>query len=297
MYQISNTMTKVCQPANTHTAGLLLTSTDTPFSTEGRELLALLKRKAPDTEVDTLIDRIQTLASTLALRPLRCSTDAYVTCICFIGSKSLSHVLSCIDRCKDRLLSISSASSAAQKQIIESVMQYWQHQPGVGVNIVDKLLNYTILTPSSVVEWALGDSGAKLSETYVFEMVASTVQKVTKRVRQIVTSRDAPGLPADQKAMLDETLGRERVSMRELFTSMEDKLVSWASGSKDQMLDGMSADEGALVKQWGQRWLRVSRRRAAVEEAWFMEIEAAAANNKMDGAVGNGSDENMDVEV
>ena len=246
-----------------------------------------------------MINRIHTLASTLALTPLLCSTDAYVTCICFIGSKSLSHVLSCIDRCKDRLMAISSSSSAAQKQIIESVMQYWKDQPGVGVNIVDKLLNYTILTPNSVVEWALGDSGLKLAEAHVFEMVASTVQKVTKRVRQIVASRDAPRLPHDQRAMLDETLGRERIAMRELFASMEDKLVAWASGSKDQMFDGdgdgMASEESELVKQWGQRWLRVIRRRAAVEEAWLIEIEAAAATQ---GSDSNGAgEEGMDTEV
>jgi nuclear cap-binding protein subunit 1 len=264
-------------------------------------LLSLLKRKAPESEIDVLIDRIHTLASTLALPPILCSTDAYVTCICFIGSKSLSHVLSCIDRCKDRLLSISNSSSAAQKQIIESVMQYWKDQPGVGVNIVDKLLNYTVLTPNSVVDWALGDSGLKLAEAHVFEMVASTVQKVTKRVRQIVASRDAPDLPIDQKVMLNETLGRERAAMRELFARMEDKLVAWASGSKDQMLDGdgdgMAAEESELVKQWGQRWLRVIRRRAVVEEAWLIEVEAAAANKGLDGHNGNGAgEEGMDTE-
>jgi nuclear cap-binding protein subunit 1 len=199
-------------------------------------------------------------------------------------------------------MAISSSSSAAQKQIIGSVMQYWKDQPGVGVNIVDKLLNYTILTPSSVVEWALSDSGRKLAEAHVFEMVASTVQKVTKRVRQIVASRDAPGLPKDQRAILSETLGRERVAMRDLFAVMEDKLVAWASGSKDQMLDGdddgMASEESELAKQWGQRWLRVIRRRAAVEEAWLIEVEAAAATRVIDVHNGNGAgDESMDMEV
>jgi nuclear cap-binding protein subunit 1 len=279
---------------------LWLTALGTPFSSEGRELLSLIKRKAPDSEVDPVFDRIHTLALTLTLPPILCSTDAYVTCICFIGSKSLSHVLSCIDRCKDRLLSISNASSAAQKQVIESVMQYWKDQPGVGVNIVDKLLNYTILTPTSVVDWALGDSASKISEAYIFEMVSSTIQKVTKRVRQVVASRDTPGLPADQKAMLYATLDRERQAMRELFASMEDRLVAWASGSKDQMLerdeDTGLAEEGGLVKQWGQRWLRAIRRRAAVEEAWFIEVEAAA-KARMDDSNGLGNEESMDMEV
>lgn len=250
-----------------------------------------------------IIDRIHSMASTLALPPILSSTDAYVTCVCFIGSKSLSHVLSCIDRCKDRLLSISNSSSASQKQIIESVMQYWKDQPGVGVNIVDKLLNYTILAPNNVVEWALSEAKLRLAEPHVFEMVAFTVQKVTKRVRQIVASRDVPSLPADQKAILNETLGRERAAMTELFAIMEDKLVAWASGSRDQTLGGggggITTEESELIKQWGQRWLRVIRRRAAVEEAWYTEVEAAAGSNKgPEGRNGDGAGEDgMDTEV
>jgi nuclear cap-binding protein subunit 1 len=90
--------------------------------------------------------------------------------------------------------------------------------------------------------------------------------------------------------------------MRELFASMEDKLVAWASGTKDQMLDGdadgMAFKELELVKQWGQRWLRVIRRRAAVEEAWLIEVEAAAATRGIDGHNGNGAgEEGMDMEV
>lgn len=108
-----------------------------------------------------------------------------MTAICYIGSKSLSHVLSSIERCKDRLLAIGPASSTAQTQIIDSVMQYWKDQPGVGVNIVDKLLNYMILSPSIVIDWALSKNGERLGQTYVFEMVGSTIAKVTGRVRQV----------------------------------------------------------------------------------------------------------------
>jgi nuclear cap-binding protein subunit 1 len=108
-----------------------------------------------------------------------------MTTICYMGSKSLSHILSTIERCKERLLTIGPASSAAHKQIIESVMQYWKDQPGIGVNIVDKLLNYTILSPASVVEWALNANGERLSESFVFEMVSATIGKVTRRVREV----------------------------------------------------------------------------------------------------------------
>ena len=210
--------------------------------------------------------------------PLIISTDAYVTSICYIGSTSLSHVLSCIERCKERLLAIGAASPAARKQITESVMAYWKHQPGIGVNIVDKLLNYTILSPVTVVDWALAREGERLSQAHVFDMISSTVGKVTGRVRQVVKAKNAKGLDGEQKKLLVETVERERNAMRELFQTMEDSLVGWATGSKDQAVESgdVGGPEDAMVRQWGERWLRVFRRKFAVEEAWFLEAEKAA---------------------
>ena len=156
-------------------------------------------------------------------------------------------------------------------------MGYWHEKPGVGVNVVDKLLNYTILTPISVVMWALGDQlgkGEGLVHSHVFEMVSSTVNKVTNRVRQIVVARNAAGLPADQVAILSETLAKEREEMGKLFAVIEDALVGVAVGSVDAMAE--SADQDlrgeAMLRGWGGRWLRVFKRKMAVEEAWVQEM-------------------------
>ena len=253
---------------------------DTPFSAEGQEILALLRKKSPEEAIQPVIDKIHTQARDLRLpEPLVCSTDAYVTAICFIGSKSLSHVLSCIERCKERLLALGPTSPAARMQIIDSVMAYWKDQPGIGVNIVDKLLNYTILSPGSVIEWALSRDGTRLSEAHVFEMVSATIGKVTGRVRQVVRATKVPGLSEEQKKLVDETAQRERAGMRELFGLMEDTLVGWASGSKDQLVesgDGETSEAVVMIKQWGERWLRVFRRKFAVDEAWALEVEREA---------------------
>ena len=216
------------------------------------------------------------------------STDAYVTSICYIGSKSLSHVLSSIERCKERLLAIGATSPSSRKQIIESVMEYWKDQPGIGVNIVDKLLNYTILSPTSVVDWALAREGARLSDAHVFEMIGATVGKVTGRVRQVVQAKNARGLLEEQKKILIETVERERTGMKGLFQVMEDSLVGWATGSKDQAQEsGDMGPEDAMIRQWGQRWLRVFRRKFAVEEAWYIETELEAQKPPVEAANGS----------
>ena len=265
-----------------------------PYADPAREILRLFKTKAPDADFETPIGSIQATATGLGVAdPLIPSTDAYVTAICYLGSKSLSHVLSQIERSKDRLLAIGPASESARRQIITSVMEYWAEKPGVGVNIVDKLLNYTILTPQSVIQWALGDQlgkGETLTVAHTYEIVASTVAKVTNRIRQIVIARNAPGLPADQRTILDQTLAKEREELAQLFAFIEDALVGVAEGSNDAMAEGADQDGtgAALLARWGRRWLRVMRRKRGVEDSWVLESLALAQSEGAMEGVENG---------
>ena len=279
-------------------------SDQTPYADPARQLLQMLKTKAPDAEIASgPMATIESMASEQGVSdPLLPSTDAYVTSICYLGSKSLSHMLSQIERCKERLLSVGPRSDpAARLQIIASVMAYWAEKPGIGVNVVDKLLNYTILTPSSVILWALGPEnlgiGEPLMKAHVYEMVAATVGKVTSRVRQIVAALneaispppsgegDANGstqeaLGADQAEMLQETLAKEREDARSLFGLIDDAVAGIADGTADAVAESAAQDDGVtltlLRRCWGRKWLIVFRRWLAVEEAWVEESTAAA---------------------
>lgn len=246
--------------------------------------MQLIRKKAGDEEIEPLITAIEEQARSLGVEdPKVPSTDALMTSICFVGSKSLSHVLSCIERNKERLLAIGPVSQRARCQIIASVMEYWADQPGIAINIIDKLLNYTIITPYSVLEWALSESmkaGTVLAKAHIFEMISATVGKVTNRMRQIVLARTQAGLYEPQLSVLEETLSRERSEMQTLFKFIEDSIVSVAAGSNDELMergDG-SGDlpEDAIIRQWGRRWLRVFRRKVAVEEAFIMDALANA---------------------
>lgn len=247
--------------------------------------MQLIRKKATDDEIQPVIEAIEEQAKALGVEdPTQPSTDAFVTSICFVGSKSLSHVLSCIERNKERLLAIGPKSSRARCQIITSVMEYWVDQPGVAINIIDKLLNYTILSPLSVIEWALVeklDAGAILAKSHIFEMISATVGKVTNRLRQIVAARTQPGLYEPQLSILDETLTREKGDMQNLFRVIEDSIVSIAGGNNDELMergDGSGTlPEDVLIRQWGERWLRVFRRKAAVEESFIVEAMANAS--------------------
>lgn len=252
-----------------------------PYAVQSKEVIALLRKKAPEEDIQKVLDVIEELAAAQGVAdPLVPSTDAYMTSVLHIGSKSLSHVLSTIERCKERLLAIGPQSEAARRQIITSTIDYWVDHPGTAVNIIDKLLNYTIITPMSVIEWALHDHldhGRALADTKIWEMVTSTMNKVATRMRQIVKARAEVIASAntaqggeEQKALLDETLTRERQSMRDLFTAIIDAVEAVRTASNDGMIERFEAAddaEQALLQAWGERWVRVFRRKAAVEEA------------------------------
>lgn len=285
---------------------------DAPFAAEGREIAALLKRKAPDEEIDAVIQRIQSLAIDRDLDALVASTDVFVTCVLHVGSKSLSHVLAAIERTKDRLADAGAASDAARTQIIAATMAYWAAHPGVALSIVEKLLNYSILTPATVINWALlaragSTRGEALAAAHVYEMVFNTVIKVTGRVRQLAAKPAGPPPAAAPEEVegTDEAATRDREigAMRALFAAIEDALAAWATGSKDEMMESEgSAENEQLVRRWGERWLRVFRRRAAIEEAFLVEAEkerargAAEEEARQRNGVVDGSAEGMNVE-
>ena len=260
---------------------------DTPFSAEGLEIANLLRRKAGDEEMQPTIEAIAKQAAERGLDPLVTCMDVFVTAVCWVGSKSLSHVLACIDRTKTRLLDTANVSAPARAQIVAAVMNYWSAHPGIALSIIEKLLNYSILTPFCVVDWALVASspangvngGASLSEPHIYEMISNTVTKVSARTRQVLSSSETDA----------ETRATEIEASRNLFRAINDALDSWAAGNKDELMetgDG-STDSEALVRRWGQRWLRVFKRQGAIEES-FAQESAAAAGAQTETTASNG---------
>ncbi|KAH8725967.1 cap binding protein [Phaeosphaeriaceae sp. PMI808] len=260
----------------------------TPYAQEGQTLLSQLRKKATAEEVQVTIDRIHEKALEQGIgEVLVPSTDAFVTAICRLGAKSLSHVLSCIERGKDRLLELSQ-NETARRQIVASVVEYWKDQPGVAVRIIDILLNYTILAPMTVVQWVFGShmgAGEALTESWVFEMVSNTVAKVTNRNRQIASARLQKGLPQEQIDMVEATLAKDRDNARELFKYIEDSMRGVAEGSADVLIEKQSngeltEEEALLIRAWGKRWHTVFIRKAQVEESVVGE-EAVGARIKL----------------
>lgn len=259
----------------------------TPYAAEGRKILALLKKKAPESEIQEIIDDVHKQATAHGTDPLIASTDIYMTAICSIGAKSLSHIVSTIDRCRERLLAVGQQSEAARRQIIAAVVNFWSEQPGNAVNLVDKLLNYTIITPMSVIEWALRDRldrGRALASAQVYELVSMTMTKMSDRLRGAVDQRNSTALSYNERKQIDEVLPRERQNLMDLFAAIDDAVQAVATGASDEMIERYDGDneEQDLITIWGRRWARVWRRKAAVEETVVGEAALPALVEPVD---------------
>lgn len=250
----------------------------TPFAENAKELMSRIRQKAPDDEIAAVLSTIEQEAANSGLSdPKLASTDAYVTCICFIGSKSLSHVLAVIERSRERLSSLANESPDLRKQIITSILDFWKHQVGTGVCLVDKLLNYGIVTPLSVVEWALVDNidrGTLLTKNWCYELITKATGKVVFRMKRVVAKIRDPRLSEEERNTLQAALDKETADMKSLFSAIEDAVASVASASEDGMMessDALRAEQESVLSEWGAKWLRVFRRKAAVEESWVRE--------------------------
>ena len=87
--------------------------------------------------------------------------------------------------------------------------------------------------------------------------------------------------------------------MGKLFAVIEDALVGVAEGSLDAMAESADQDSRgeAMLRGWGGRWLRVFKRKMAVEEAWVQEmLEQGDSRAKALAAAaeGQGQDQTME---
>lgn len=268
----------------------------TPFASEGKEIYKAMKQKLPEEQIEPYIDAIKEQALELGLDPLLASTDVYMTAMCHNGAKSVSHITAAMDRSKTRLQEARQSSAGVGRQIVESVVTYWKDQPGNAVNIIDKLLNYNIILPDSVIDWALGpgslSNGAVLAQAWRYEVVAKTMAKVTGRVQEIAQAKvkletECAYEPTEKLQesipQVNEILEAERPAMRQLFATIEDAASGVASGAADGFLENPQTDEDTeLIKLWGEKWLRTFRRKLAIVEARVGEaaVEAQLASAK-----------------
>ena len=226
------------------------------------------------------MDEIRTKAKDMGQDELLVPTDVLMATISRAGCATLSHASTCINRHVLRLREIAGESDAARRQMIGSIMDFWQYRPQVGIHVSSILVNYGVIAPIDVVQWALSvraGSGEGLAVHWVFEMVQSSVEKLSRKVRSDVEHRlKFDTLPEEQLARVDEVLNVEREQLRAMLSYIVGAVDEYAEGKvpklQEKQAAGELSDEDAeRIRDWARRWRAVFQRRTQVEEALVRE--------------------------
>ena len=241
------------------------------FAAEAKEIAQLIRKKGAKEDFEPVLAKIESAGGRDA------AVEVFVTCMCWVGAKSLSHLLACVERCKEILLEFTAQGNNAEVKIVEAILEFWKFQPGNGVMVVDKFVNYLVITPEGVVEAVLGNDGFKgeggvvLAKGWVWEIISRVLGKVTGRVKGVVNAVRKPGLDEEKRTEVQQVLDAESAKMRALIRRVQDAVNAIGEPVGQTWGAGMNDEDMALVRMWAQKWLRAVGRRGTVEENWVRE--------------------------
>ena len=114
------------------------------------------------------------------------SCDIAVQCLMLVGSKSFSHFLNVLERYINLLRHLSS-SPPKRVLLLRAVSRFFAAQSQFNFIVVDKLLQYRVIDPIDIVDWAFGTTSEagnekRWSNLGVWDILRNTMDKVNNRV-------------------------------------------------------------------------------------------------------------------
>ncbi|OBZ91140.1 Nuclear cap-binding protein subunit 1 [Choanephora cucurbitarum] len=191
----------------------------------------------------------------------------FVQCLLLVGSKSFSHILNVVERYLDILRMINSTPEA-RLHTVHIVASFWKNNTQFLGILLDKLLNYRIIDPTSVITWAFEiDQSESAGRAYVWEILKNTLNKVNSRVVQVKGKLDALQSLHDTNKQLRATAETNEMTeaeeQQELDTIRiaENSLASVSREQKEVFMVVYQKFVGVLKEQkpneasWTYKWI------------------------------------------
>lgn len=86
--------------------------------------------------------------------------EMFVQCLLLVGSKSFSHILNVVERYLD-VLRLVNASPEGRLHTVQIVASFWKNNTQFLGILLDKLLNYRVIDPTSVITWIFEEDQLK----------------------------------------------------------------------------------------------------------------------------------------
>ncbi|KAJ3062363.1 Nuclear cap-binding protein subunit 1 [Podochytrium sp. JEL0797] len=112
--------------------------------------------------------------------------NVFVQNVLFLGTKSFSHFLNVVERYVKVLQTIN-AQEADRSHTVSIVAAFWAQNPQNLEICLDKLMNYRVVDPPSIIRWVLDMEvlGENYSRIHLWRILRNVVGKVNSKVTQL----------------------------------------------------------------------------------------------------------------
>lgn len=111
--------------------------------------------------------------------------DVFVTTILEYRKRSMSHSTSALNTYLPVFLHLAKTDSG-KSYILWTLFEVWRDHKQMIIVVIDRMLSVCVLTPSSVIEWALNfELSDELSRSWLWRVIANTIKKMNKHVIKI----------------------------------------------------------------------------------------------------------------
>ncbi|KAJ1953696.1 Nuclear cap-binding protein subunit 1 [Linderina pennispora] len=178
--------------------------------------------------------------------------------VLLLGSKTFSHMLSAIERFLPALQKFGDTAEA-KLQIARVTEDFWLRNHQFFAITIDKLFNYRVIDPSTIVELVFDASHVgKWHRFHYWEILQNTVNKVNIRIAQLQDRLEA----ARQPAAGDDGLAGDGMVDTEAVGQIEASLAQMVQEQRDVVVLAIQRFVQLLGSEQGTA--------SAVDRAWLM---------------------------
>jgi len=126
-----------------------------PLHAQAKVVIESLRTKKTADEVRTILDKYKEEVRATGVDEQEQNQrvrEMFVQCLLLVGSKSFSHILNVVERYLD-VLRFVNATPDGRLHTVQIVASFWEHNTQFLGILLDKLLNYRVIDPASVINW------------------------------------------------------------------------------------------------------------------------------------------------
>lgn len=239
---------------------------DHPLAEQASGLLSLLSSEHTPEQISAAIDAIEKKASEVGRDPESESVVLLCQCVLQQGHQSFSHALNTIEHNLPVLQAKCNRSTMTRRSTVAAVMQLWSGRPLVASTLLQKFLNYRLISPVSVLEYILLDSApSTLATSATWELLRTTIDKVSARVVQVqdrLLQIASPGEANGEDKSSDEETERMQATLSEVQQEQKDVFAFTLKTFSDKLAALPADNENDVwIKYWMGGLFRMVLRR------------------------------------